>query len=454
MARMETTRLLRSTTEDEVNSHNNFTKSAVKIILILLSVVATVGILARKGNSSSSSFLRASSSLSSLSLTDLEGNSQTSTLIISTFSDRYPDFERATKYPFLDPKHGLLIEPHRKTTITVQSSIPAEKGVRYIWDIGVKPKASLERLVSSSSTERIESYSSGELETPQASIVIERTQTGVYSLVLTEERFEDNGTPITRTTITRNIYCKYVRRELRELNDEDREAFLDTAFTLWTVSTRRGREELGFGDSYRDITSIALIHNDLAGNAVCDHLHGNFGYNFITGHVALNNMFEQSMQAVNPTVSLPYWSYTQESTLCTPSDTDCVYNIWNSDIFSDKFFGGHGTSRIEDGRWKHSAVPKLDEDTLYKTKPRSKYAYHGYQGCLGQKADAGSTLCDDFMLDFFEKTDKNHVNTKHVSNAYGFVRSPWNMNGDEHVMRSGDFCGRKNRTCQTCFFSE
>ena len=192
MARMETTRLLRSTTEDEVNSHNNFTKSAVKIILILLSVVATVGILARKGHSSSSSFLRASSSLSSLSLTDLEGNSQTSTLIISTFSDRYPDFERATKYPFLDPKHGLLIEPHRKTTITVQSSIPAEKGVRYIWDIGVKPKASLERLVSSSSTERIESYSSGEVETPQASIVIERTQTGVYSLVLTEERFEDN----------------------------------------------------------------------------------------------------------------------------------------------------------------------------------------------------------------------------------------------------------------------
>ena len=100
------------------------------------------------------------------------------------------------------------------------------------------------------------------------------------------------------------LFCvkRYVRRELRDLTVGDREAFLDAAATLWKVSTKKGRTELGYSDSYRDINSLAIIHNDLAGNTICDHLHGVGGYNFLTGHVALNNMLEQSMQAVDPAV--------------------------------------------------------------------------------------------------------------------------------------------------------
>jgi len=43
---------------------------------------------------------------------------------------------------------------------------------------------------------------------------------------------------------------------------------------------------------------LAIIHNDLAGNTVCDHLHGTVGYAFLTSHVAMNNMLEQSLQVV------------------------------------------------------------------------------------------------------------------------------------------------------------
>jgi hypothetical protein len=58
-----------------------------------------------------------------------------------------------------------------------------------------------------------------------------------------------------------NMYVKYVRRELRTLSDRDREAFLDAAITLWKTSTRVGREELNYGPRYRDINSLAIIHN-------------------------------------------------------------------------------------------------------------------------------------------------------------------------------------------------
>ena len=37
---------------------------------------------------------------------------------------------------------------------------------------------------------------------------------------------------------------------------------------------------------------------------------------FVTGHVALNNMLEQSIQAVDPSVSLPYWEYAREADTC------------------------------------------------------------------------------------------------------------------------------------------
>ena len=63
------------------------------------------------------------------------------------------------------------------------------------------------------------------------------------------------------------------------------------------VSTKEGRSDAyNFGPRYRDINSLAIIHNDLAGNDVCDPLHGTDGLAFLTGHVALNNMLEQAMQ--------------------------------------------------------------------------------------------------------------------------------------------------------------
>lgn len=44
----------------------------------------------------------------------------------------------------------------------------------------------------------------------------------------------------------------------------------------------------------------------------CDHWHDGAG--FVTSHIALTLLFEQSLQAINPSIAVPYWDFTIEGT--------------------------------------------------------------------------------------------------------------------------------------------
>lgn len=270
--------------------------------------------------------------------------------------------------------------------------------------------------------------------------------TGAYSLVV----LETLKTGVTTRSLVVNMYVKYVRREVRELTLQDREEFLDAAVTLWKVSTKVGRNDYGWGDAYRDINTLAIIHNDLAGNVICDHLHGTAGYNFLGGHVALGNMLEQSMQAVNPRVHLPYWDYSREVEDCSDDNAVCYWSIWNSTMFTAEFWGGKGEKgRILDGRWKDIEVPVVDATFFDEAMIEGHYKDHSYAGCYNQKStNAG---CDIMGRKEFRATEHtsgasnfSKFADKHVVNAFGLLRSPWNMNSDRYVVRSGDMCGIRN----------
>ena len=82
-------------------------------------------------------------------------------------------------------------------------------------------------------------------------------------------------------------------------------------------------------------------------------------------------MLEQSLQAVDPRVSLAYWDYTLDfwervdrgvggELLRVGHD---LLKLWDSDVFSAKFFGASDleTGVITTGRWAHSAVPVVSE---------------------------------------------------------------------------------------------
>lgn len=312
-----------------------------------------------------------------------------------------------TKYPFLSTNTALLVEPHHETTLSVLLAGAEDIDVDFEWTIN-GPNDYTNKL------------------TGRENVVIFK-QTGIYSLELVGTAETDSTT--SSATHHLHIFVKYVRREVRNLNEDDRARFLKAAHTLWTVSTREGRES-GYSEEYVDINYLALIHNDLAGNWVCDHLHGDYGTNFINGHVALNNMFERSFQQVDPKVSLPYWDYTIES-VDAENQGDLIY-IWDSAIFTDAFFGSidSATGRVVDSLWAHAAIPEVNDKFYDDTgiAVDSFYRTHSYAACFQDK-----DMCGAFPRVI-----------PRVTNAYGLLRSPWNVNAEPELTRSQDLCGRTN----------
>lgn len=74
------------------------------------------------------------------------------------------------------------------------------------------------------------------------------------------------------------------------------------------------------------------------GTKDCDHWHQGAG--FVTSHMALTLMYEQSLQAVNPAVTVPYWDFTLESTFFGASD------FRSSGVFADDWFGEADTDNV------------------------------------------------------------------------------------------------------------
>ena len=100
-------------------------------------------------------------------------------------------------------------------------------------------------------------------------------------------------------TRERAVLSLYVRRELRALSAADRRAFFAAAEVVFRVPQATGRAApYSFGAKYVDVGVLAMEHNYLAGNTVCDQMHDGLG--FITNHGAETMQFEQSLQVSTP----------------------------------------------------------------------------------------------------------------------------------------------------------
>jgi len=86
-----------------------------------------------------------------------------------------------------------------------------------------------------------------------------------------------------------------------------------------------------YGKNYRSRDYFNRIHLYYGGSKSCDHWHQ--GPGFVTSHVTFSLMFEMSLQSVNPSITLPYWDFTLESTFYTPS------TFRESGVFSADWFG-------------------------------------------------------------------------------------------------------------------
>jgi hypothetical protein len=106
-------------------------------------------------------------------------------------------------------------------------------------------------------------------------------------------------------SFTFTLAVKYVRREFRSLNNGDKETFINTLRLLYSLNNTIGKAL--YGNKYESAESLLYYHLNGAGRTDCDHWHDGAG--FITKHLAFTLLAEQSLQAVNPTISMPYWEY-------------------------------------------------------------------------------------------------------------------------------------------------
>lgn len=190
------------------------------------------------------------------------------------------------------------------------------------------------------------------------------------------------------------MICRYVRREIRDLFEKDREMIFDTMRQMMDISTSRGVAL--FGSQYRDYNHFVRQHQELTGRRDGDQLHDGMG--FLTAHMAQSNSFERAMQAVDPSIAMPFWDFTIESAYAAEQDPETwsyqsdyfsTFSLWN-----DKWFGDAENSEmtVRSGRWAYLEVPKAQSPTA-------------------------------------------------MQSPYGYLRAPWNFQASPYMIRSHKLCG-------------
>ena len=191
--------------------------------------------------------------------------------------------------------------------------------------------------------------------------------------------------------VTGTAICMYVRREFRGLSDEDLDKTMDAMYTLWTLDEEEGQKL--YGENYHPASYFAAAHDFNAAQQDADHIHEGLG--FLPQHIKLTNMFELAIQAVDPSVALPYWDFT--------IDVSEGKTIFDSVIFSARTFGS--ISKPKDEYWGFTYTNDKLEDTK--------------------------------IQDGRWKDLKAELNTRYpdLSNGFGYMRGPWNMNPSPYVTR-------------------
>ncbi|CAM9679410.1 unnamed protein product [Phaeothamnion confervicola] len=111
-----------------------------------------------------------------------------------------------------------------------------------------------------------------------------------------------------------------------------------------------------YGPEYKGIDFFVQIHLDGAGVLDCDHWHDDAG--IMTHHVGYTLQFEQALQLLDPSVSIPYWEYTLDAYELglTPEE------LRESVVFSESWFGDINPRNefgvVSTGRWAYTPVRK------------------------------------------------------------------------------------------------
>ncbi|KAH8068728.1 hypothetical protein JL721_6593 [Aureococcus anophagefferens] len=280
-------------------------------------------------------------------------------------------------YLHLDPRY--TVEPARLTTLEALSSphAPTSCGWEVALEMGAASDVYDDEAASRSFTAN------------GTTVAVVFPRPGTYAVTVSCLNGAAAGKHKTLSA-TKKVTCTYVRRELRELSDADRDAFLDAFMVM--ASTGSGAGQRLYGQHYRALSEFESMHLVAAGGARVDHIHDGLG--MPTQHIAMSAEFELSLQSVAKQISLPNWDYTVDSYLVKAAKNgDKTQAIFSSDLFSDDWFGATSGQRhtVTSGRFGYLEVP------------------------LNASAEMHS--------------------------PFGYLRAPWNVNPSPFVTRYHNLCG-------------
>ena len=302
-------------------------------------------------------------------------------------------------YPWL--REGTLVEPHRETWLELSKvadyDCDSVFGCSAAWQID--QLTSVESASSSSSSSAFpHALAAGDGTGQSVTRLANATAGWRVSLV-----FHALGSYRASVTIAEAdgrvaearevmLTCRYVRRSIRALDAGERGRWFDAFRTMLDVPLVEGLAK--YGASYRDLDHFNRLHLNRAAGRRNDAMHDGMG--FLTQHASVTDEFERALQAIDPSLSVPYWDYTQDAAMVRAAHGAAAdaSSLWELDVWGDEWFGSAGGAAhtVEAGRFAFQTVTR----------------------------DANAT----------------------VRNPYGYLRSPWNVNKSPYLTRVHKFCER------------
>lgn len=298
--------------------------------------------------------------------------------------NEYPTLESAGLYPWM----GLVVEPWRETTLSLTNDTEIPDFLELYWEVHEesRDKSSKDgrgRLLAANVAE---------------SLVVTFERAGEWHLV--ETHIRDRNQIILRK-LEHRLLCKYVRRELRQLNDEDKDRYLSALEVVHRVSLAEGQAL--YGPRFKNFEYFTEKHLWRMTLDKCTPWHG--GDVFITSHAAFSLELEQSLQAVDPRVANAYWDYTLDDHL--------YQNDWRSSspILTADWFGQYANSTTHVSTHKEF------------------------------KPSTATHAVDNGHFAYIPVPDLNSAGNHPERNSYGYITDAINNNPSPFVTRVDSICG-------------
>ena len=317
------------------------------------------------------------------------GAADTSLLAPLSFSARSDGYDALTDHTLqMYNRFSHIVEPHKRTYLAASGASDRDHS-SFAWHVARIAHGAAASEVAAGEEELMASRENAAEDEDQVLLTGTGTQATVvftdvnrkYRIRLTEELLTGSRRLVESTTVV----CKYVRREIRDLSDEDRSRYFSALEIVYNTSLEDGVAL--YGPRYKDYKYFTILHNT---NVYCYH----HNLAFLTTHPAFTLMLDRSLQSIDPTVTQPYWDFMQ--------DADLGPQWYDSPVYQEDWYG-----TVDNPESDHARV-------------------------CGRFRNV-ATIYDG---------DMNYQHAHH--NPYGFITGEYDLTNTDTLVRTNHFCGYKN----------